>query len=48
MADAELKKFTEDVNNLSALKFYMENSNSRFVQFVSASALKQLFSTYYY
>ena len=47
MADSELKKFTEDISNLGALKFYLENSTSRYVQFVSASALKQLFTEHY-
>lgn len=47
MADSELKKFTEEVSNLGALKFYLENSNSKFVQFVAASALKQLFTEHW-
>ena len=44
MADGELKKITEDVSNLGALKSYLENSNSPFVQNLAASALKQLFT----
>ena len=43
-ADQELKNFTEDVSNLGALKLYLEKSTSKFVQFVAASALKQLFT----
>ena len=32
---------------MAALKLYLENSNSKFVQFVSASALKQLFTKHW-
>ena len=46
-ADLELKIFTEDVSNLGALKLYLEKSSSKYVQFVAASALKQLFTEHW-
>lgn len=46
-ADEELKVFTEDVQNLAALKSYMEQSRSKFVQYVAVSALKQIFTEHW-
>ena len=43
-ANEKLKNFTEDVSNLGALKLFLEKSSSKYVQFVAASALKQLFT----
>ena len=41
-ADCELKSFTEDVTNFNSIRFFLENSHQKYVQFVAASALKQL------
>ena len=35
------------MQNLGALKFFLEKSDSRFVQFASASALKRLFTEHW-
>lgn len=43
-ANEQLNNFTEDVSNLGALKFFLEKSSSKYVQFVAASALKNLFT----
>lgn len=43
-ANEQLKNFTEDVSNLGALKLFLEKSSSKYVQFVAASALKNLFT----
>ena len=43
-ADHWLKTFTEEIKNLNHIRYFLENSQSKYVQFVAASALKQLFS----
>ena len=42
-----MKKFTEDVQNLPMLRYFMENSDSKEVKFLSASAMKQLFTAHW-
>ena len=39
-ADAELKSFTENTANFNSIRFFLENSQQKFVQYVAASALK--------
>ena len=46
-ADENLKKFTENIQNIQLLRYFMENSNSKYVKYLSASAMKQLFSTHW-
>ena len=46
-ADESLKKFTEDVQNLTMLRYFMENSNSKYVKYLSVSAMKQLFTQHW-
>ena len=40
-ADSELKSFTENTANFNSIRYFLENSQEKFVQFVAASALKQ-------
>lgn len=41
-ANESLKQFTDDVSNLQLLQYFVQNSNSKYVQYLSLSALKQL------
>lgn len=41
-ANESLKQFTDDVGNLQLLLYFVQNSNSKYVQYLSLSALKQL------
>lgn len=46
-ADEELKKLTEDLASLGSLKFFLENSQSKYAQFVAASGLKNIFTRHW-
>ena len=46
-ADLEIKQVTENYANINLLRFFLENSTSKWVQFVTAAALKQLFCDHY-
>lgn len=46
-ADEQLKQFSENTENVPKLKYILENSQSVYAQYLSASALKNLFSVHW-
>ena len=46
-ADKNLQKFNQDPSNLLKLKFFVERSENPYVQYLAASALKNIFSEYW-